>query len=190
MLFEYETDRLILRILRPENAASVLDFYLRDRELFEKYETERLPNFYTINHHQKLLRFEYNAALKLSTVRFYVFLKSNPSQIIGTVCLHGITRSFYQTCEIGYKFSSEFHEHGYALEAVDYCTQIVFKELELHRITAYVCEGNERSMHLLETLGFHKDGVCRDYLFLQNCWQDHMMYSLLITDVPHHYEPQ
>ena len=30
MLFEYETKRLILRIIEPGEAADVLDFYLRD----------------------------------------------------------------------------------------------------------------------------------------------------------------
>ena len=36
MLFQYETDRLILKILKPECALQVLDFYNRDKELFEK----------------------------------------------------------------------------------------------------------------------------------------------------------
>ena len=38
MLFQYETDRLVLKVLTPEYAPMVLDFYNRDRELFEKYE--------------------------------------------------------------------------------------------------------------------------------------------------------
>ena len=48
MLFEYKTDRLILKILSPEAAPMVLDFYLRDQELFERYEPKRSENFYTI----------------------------------------------------------------------------------------------------------------------------------------------
>ena len=39
MFFEYQTDRLILKVIKPDEAAQVLDFYLRDKELFEKYET-------------------------------------------------------------------------------------------------------------------------------------------------------
>ena len=121
MLFQYETDRLILKILKPEYAHMVLDFYNRDRELFEKYETERLPDFYTAAHHQKLLRYEYNAAIKQTTIRYYVFLKEDPSSIIGTVCLHDVSKFYYNSAEIGYKFSSRYHHKGYATEAIKCC---------------------------------------------------------------------
>lgn len=182
MLFEYQTQRLILKILAPENAPLVLDFYLRDRELFERYETERSTDFYTLPYQRKVLSYEYSTALKMQTIRFYVFLKENPSQIIGTVCFHGITRAFYQTCEIGYKFSSAFHGHGYACEAISFCLCLAFDDLNLHRVTALVCQGNYPSVRLLEGLGFHLDGICRDYLYLNGKWQDHALYSLLCTD--------
>lgn len=182
MQLEYKTDRLILRILRPDEAPLVLDFYLRDRLLFEKYETVRVPEFYTLEHQRKVLQYEYKLAMKLSTIRFYVFLKEQPNQIIGTVCFHGITRAFYQSCELGYKFSSEFHGQGYAQEAISRCIAIAFDELEIHRITALVCQGNEPSMRLLDRIGFQQEGLCRDYLYLQGQWQDHWMYSLLRTD--------
>ena len=118
MLLKYETERLVLKVLKPDAAMKVLDFYQRDRELFEEYETDRVPDFYTIQHQHKILKFEYNMAIKGQTIRFYVFLKENPDYIIGTVCLHNITSSFYQSCEIGYKFSSIFHHQGYASEAI------------------------------------------------------------------------
>lgn len=103
MLFEYETCRLVLKILRPEDASMVLDFYMRDRELFEKYEPDRMNNFYTLSHQTNLLKCEYDLAFKFSTIRFYVFLRSNPDYIIGTVCFHNIRKSYYSTCEVGYK---------------------------------------------------------------------------------------
>ena len=56
MLFKYETDRLILRILHPDEAPLVLDFYERDQELFEKYETARVPEFYTLKHQRRLIQ--------------------------------------------------------------------------------------------------------------------------------------
>ena len=47
MLFAYETERLLLKIIKPDQADAVLDFYMRDKELFEKFEPDRMPNFYT-----------------------------------------------------------------------------------------------------------------------------------------------
>ena len=46
MLFAYETERLLLKIIKPDQADAVLDFYMRDKELFEKFEPDRMPNFY------------------------------------------------------------------------------------------------------------------------------------------------
>ena len=182
MLFQYETKRLILRILNPAEADKVLDFYMRDLALFEKYEFARVPDFYTTEFQQKTLRYEYNTALKMTTIRFYVFRKENPEQIIGTVCLHDIWRSFYQSFEIGYKFSSEFHHQGYATEALICALRIGFNDLQLHRCNAMVCVGNEPSRKLLNRLGFTEEGICQDYLFLNNKWEDHYQYGLIANN--------
>ena len=50
MFFQYETPRLLLKVLRADCAPQVLDFYNRDKELFEMYEIDRVPDFYTVKH--------------------------------------------------------------------------------------------------------------------------------------------
>lgn len=182
MLFSYETDRLILRILKPEAAPTVLDFYLRDRALFEQYEPDRMPQFYSINFQKSALRFEYNAAVKLQSVRFYVFPKEQPDLIIGTVCFHNIRPSSHSSCEIGYKFSSFCHHQGYATEALHKVLEIIFLDLQLHRVMAWVIPENQPSIRLLERLGFCSEGLCRDYLLMHGRWVDHRQYSLLAPD--------
>lgn len=182
MLFEYETERLILRILRPDLsvAAEVLEFYQRDRELFERVETDRLPDFYTIGHQEKVLTYEYNAAFKFKMIRFYVFRKQEPDKIIGTVCFHGIERGYcYQQCEVGYKFSSAYHHQGYAGEAIREGISIMFRELGIHRIQAKVLPENAPSMRLLGRLGFRQEGVMRECLFMNGRWRDHVLFSLI-----------
>jgi ribosomal-protein-alanine N-acetyltransferase len=182
MLFEYETKRLFLRILTPDAAGAVLDFYLRDRAYFEKYEPDRLPQFYTPNFQKGMLRFEYNAAIKLNSVRFYVSLKSDPDYIIGTVCFHNILRNPYCSCEIGYKFSSAYQHHGYAAEAIAQVLDVIFGELKLHRVTAMVLPDNTPSSRLLERLGFVCEGISREHLLLHGIWTDHALYSLVDHD--------
>ena len=86
----YETDRLILKVLRPEDAPKVLSFYQKNKDIFEVYEAARPENFYTLKYQKSLLLCEYNYTLQLSAVRFYAFLKENPTQIIGTVCFRDI----------------------------------------------------------------------------------------------------
>ena len=182
MLLQYETRRLILKVLGPDYSNDVLRFYLRDRELFEMYEADRSPNFYTEAHQRNILQLEYGLTLKLNQVRFYVFLKDDPEQIIGTVCLYDISNT-YGRAEIGYKFSSAYHHKGYASEAVEKMVDIAFGELNLHRLIAHVLEDNIPSIRLLVGLGFTKEGICRDSLRLNGIWTDHLQYSLIASNL-------
>ena len=178
MLLQYETQRLILKVLGPDYSSDVLRFYKNDQELFEQYEADRSPSFYTEGHQRTILQLEYGLTLKLSQVRFYVFLKENPEKIIGTVCLYDIS-STYSRAEIGYKFASEYHHKGYATEAVEKLIDIAFTDLNLHRLGAHVQEDNIASIKLLTGLGFGQEGICRDYLRLNGIWTDHLQYSLI-----------
>ncbi len=175
----YETDRLILKVLRPEAAKKVLCFYLDNKELFEKYEASRPDNFYTVKYQKSVLLCEYNLTVQLSAVRFYVFLKDDPDRIIGTICFRDITRSIYDSCEVGYKFDERFWHHGYATEALIEGIDIMFGDLGLHRITACVMPGNTPSIRLLESLYFKREGLLRQNARIQGEWTDHYLYSLI-----------
>ncbi len=175
----YETDRLILKVLRPDAAKKVLCFYLDNKELFEKYEALRPDNFYTLKYQKSVLLCEYNLTVQLSAVRFYVFLKNDPDHIIGTVCFRDITRSIYDSCEVGYKFDERFWHHGYATEALIEGIDIMFGDLGLHRITACVMPENTPSIRLLESLYFKREGLLRQNARINGKWADHYLYSLI-----------
>lgn len=179
MKLHYETDRLCLKILKYDAAPQVLQFYLNNKEIFETYEPERPANFYTENYQRTLLNGEFNLAVKLSTIRFWVYEKEHPETIIGTVCFHGIQRSVFDTCQVGYKFDQRYWRHGYATEALYEGIQIMFDDLKLHRIEAYVMPSNIASQHLLEGLGFVQEGVSRGYVRIKGIWQDHYRYALI-----------
>lgn len=176
---ECETERLILCVLTPEALRMVSDFQWRNRESFEKYEPTLPENFYTASHQQALLKCEFQLALKMETIRYYVFLKDDPTQIIGTVCLHDIRRFSYSNCEIGYKFDKEYHHAGYAREAVARVVAIAFENLGLHRVFARVMPENTASIRLLEALHFKNEGLERECIQIQDRWQDHIRYAIL-----------
>lgn len=184
MEFIYKTDRLILKVLKGDDAEAVLQFYLDNKELFERYEPDRPDNFYTLSHQKAVLNCEYNMTVKLSAVRFYVFKKEQPDKIIGTICFRNITRSVYQACEVGYKFDHNFQHQGYAFEALCMGIAVMFEDQRLHRIEANVMPENTSSIHLLETLGFALEGTARSFAYIHGRWQDHLRYSL-ITNSDH-----
>lgn len=63
---------------------------------------------------------------------------------------------------------------GYGTEAVHLALVFAFNELNLHRIQATVFSYNQPSMRVLETLGFQREGMYRE--FLQRDGQRHDMY--------------
>lgn len=73
--FSYETERLILRLPSTDYLREIHDFLYRNRSCFEKYEPTAPENYYTLDFQQTLARCELKLALKLSSVRFYVFFE-------------------------------------------------------------------------------------------------------------------
>lgn len=181
MNYIYETSRLFLKILndKPEHARQVLDFYNRNRPVFEKYEPTRPDNFYTENYHKTLLHCEQQLFLKSKSIRYWIVEKTNPDLIIGTVSFHNIIRWEFQRCSIGYKMDRAYWHQGIAKEAISFLLNRIFEELHLHRIDAYVMPENLNSIYLLESLGFQREGLCRQTAKIQGRWTDHLLYAIL-----------
>ena len=176
---EYETERLILRVLTPDYAKSVCRFVTKNRKQFEIYEPILPANYYTWEHQQAILSGELKLTLQTKNIRYYIFLKENPEQIIGTVALHNIASAAYSSCEIGYKFDADYQHKGYAREAVAMAVSIAFAALGLHRVYARVMPENTASIKLLKDLLFEEEGLERECIKIQGKWQDHLRFSLI-----------
>lgn len=184
MKMNYETSRLILKVLPSTAASQVLQFYLDNRNIFEEYEIDRPENFYTVEYQKALLHCEYNLAVKQSAVRFWVFEKGREGQIVGTVSFQHICWAPYLSCELGYKFDQRFWRRGYARESILKCIHIAFKEMKLHRMEAQVQPDNKASRKLLKELGFVREGIKRESVKLHGAWKDHEVYALLAEEKP------
>ena len=79
--------------------------------------------------------------------------------------------------DVGYDLAPEHWGNGYATEAVTAILGFGFRELSLHRIEARCVTANERSVRLLERLGFTEEerlpagGVSRGYV-----WPERSIY--------------
>lgn len=176
---EYETERLYLRVLTADYSKEVCRFLSKNHTQFEKYEPILPANYYTPEYQHTILNCELKLALQTKNIRYYVFLKENPTQIIGTVALHNISISTYSSCEIGYKFDFDHQHKGYAREAVAMAISIAFAALGLHRIYARVMPDNTASIKLLKDLLFEEEGFERECIKIQGKWQDHLRLSLI-----------
>jgi ribosomal-protein-alanine N-acetyltransferase len=182
MNLEYTTNRLILRVLDASAAKEVLTFFDRNRDVFEPYEPLKPQNFYTLSYQRSMLHCETQLFSKLQLVRFWVFTKENPHQIIGTVSFQDFKKGAFQSCQTGYRFDAQFWNHGYAAEALSFCAQLMFRELSVHRIFAYVMPENAPSIRLLTKLHFQQEGLLRRCINICGEWTDHYYFSLLKED--------
>ncbi|MCR4611318.1 MAG: GNAT family N-acetyltransferase [Lachnospiraceae bacterium] len=182
MNFVYETDRLLLKICGEEIAEDVLVFDLHNAKEFEAVEPIDVDNFYKLDHHRNILRYEYKKMLQLSIVRFWIYRKEDPDNIIGTVCFRNIAKPIYSACQVGYRMDKAFTGYGYCTEALRAGINIMFNDLGLHRIEAMVLPDNEASIAILRKLGFKKEALLREKLMIQGVWRDHFLYSLLARE--------
>lgn len=177
MLFQYETKRLVLKVLDESFGRAVLDFYLEGDSYFGAVEPRRVEGFYTEDYHRRVLEYEQHCFMSDKCARYYIFERNVPDRIIGTVALRNIVKGSFMSATIGYKLLREYTGHGIATEAVGIVTDEAIRRGELHRIVAYVQPENTASVHVLKKCGFILEGIAHDYTILNGRWHDHAVYS-------------
>jgi RimJ/RimL family protein N-acetyltransferase len=68
---------------------------------------------------------------------------------------------------------------GFGYEATQLALAFAFNELNLHRVQVTVFSYNERSVSLVEKLGFQREGVYREFLQRDGRRHDMVLYGLL-----------
>lgn len=68
---------------------------------------------------------------------------------------------------------------GYGLEAMQLALQFAFAELNLYRVQLTTFSYNQRAIALYEKLGFHREGIYREFLQRDGQRYDMYLYGLL-----------
>ena len=98
--------------------------------------------------------------------------------VVGTLNYTNIVRGAFHACHLGYQVGRAHQGQGLMSEALRACNEFMFDAMRLHRIMANYRPENERSGRLLERLGFVREGLARDYLFIDGAWRDHVLTAL------------
>ncbi len=166
------TPNLLLKTPEIENLTHLESFENRNKYHLEKWEpliTEsaqnRLNNWKT-------------ESIEAKAIRFFIFSKQLPNQIIGMCNYTQIIRGSFQACYLGYKIDHEFEGKGFMFEALKHSTAYIFEEIRLHRIMANYIPINIKSAKLLDKLAFTIEGYAKNYLMINNQWEDHILTAL------------
>jgi ribosomal-protein-alanine N-acetyltransferase len=105
-------------------------------------------------------------------------------QLAGQLTVSGIVGGSASWGQIGYWIDERFAGRGIVPAsvalAVDYC----FDALALHRIEIAIRPENEKSLRVVEKLGFRPEGLRPRYLHIDGDWRDHLVFALNSEEVP------
>ncbi len=101
--------------------------------------------------------------------------------IVGTCTLLRMEQA-HRRSEVGFALARSRWGRGEAFRAVAMVLAFAFNALALHRIEADVDPRNERSLRLLERLGFRREGVLRERYQVNGEVQDSAILGLLRSD--------
>jgi ribosomal-protein-alanine N-acetyltransferase len=113
-----------------------------------------------------------------SAFNYFIFLKSHP-QLVGAITLHNIRYGACMSSHIGYWIGLPFMRQGLMTEAVYLILDHAFYSLSLNRIVAACMPTNRPSINLLQKCGFSPEGIAKEYLCINNSWEDHIIFSLI-----------
>ena len=86
--------------------------------------------------------------------------------------------------QVGYWIDQRLAGRSIIPIAVALAVDFSFGTLGLHRIEITVRPENERSLRVVEKLGFRPEGLRPRYLHIDGQWRDHLVFALNAEEVP------
>jgi RimJ/RimL family protein N-acetyltransferase len=170
--------RVALRGLEKRDAPSLFEIF-GDSDVMRYWSS---PPLATPADADILLR-EIQECLRSRTLFQWGIARIEDDRVIGTCTLFRLD-SAHRRAEIGFALARECWGRGFATEAVGTLIRFAFVDLDLHRLEADADPRNERSLRLLERLGFRREGYFRERYHLGGEVQDAVMLGLLRTEWP------
>jgi RimJ/RimL family protein N-acetyltransferase len=136
-----------------------------------------IPHPYKLEHAETFIK----ASLKQwdeGTAYHFGIEDPETGQIVGGLGLEG-TASQHRNAEAGYWLSRKYRGRGIMVEALQLALRFCFKELKLVRVQAHVMVGNEVSAHVLEKVGFQREGLLRKRVKHRGRYKDLWLYAIL-----------
>ena len=169
-----KSEHIYLRPLEPED----IDFL---------YQWENDPDVWkvsnTITPYSKFILKQYIETSHLSIfetkqIRFIIVL-SDTNRPIGTIDLFDFD-PYNRRAGIGILiYDKENRQRGYASEALKLIIEYGFKTLDLHQLYCNVNPKNKASMRLFTNHGFIPVGIKKEWVRIQNHWQDEILLQLV-----------
>jgi [ribosomal protein S5]-alanine N-acetyltransferase len=112
----------------------------------------------------------------------FLVLKRSDDALVGVYNFSEIVRGGFQSAYLGYYAFAPHAGAGLMAEGLALALDAAYGPLGLHRVEVNVQPTNQRSLALVERLGFTREGFSRRYVKVAGRWRDHVRYAMLQED--------
>ncbi len=116
-----------------------------------------------------------------------VFYEEQPggvATLAGQLTVSGIVGGSASWGQIGYWVDQRLAGRGIIPTAVALAVDYCFEVMHLHRIEIAIRPENEKSLRVVDKLGFRPEGLRPRYLHIDGDWRDHLVFALNSEEVP------
>lgn len=167
------TARLQLRALIPADTLALYTIF-SDLEVVRYWSAPPLTDLADAAR----LQAQIEALFQARTLFQWGIVRRGEDRVLGTCTLADIDLH-HQRAAIGFALGRASWGQGFAREAVQALVDFGFDALDLHRLAADADPRNRRSLAVLESVGFVHEGHQREAYFVNDEWQDAVMFGLL-----------
>jgi ribosomal-protein-alanine N-acetyltransferase len=171
---ELETERLLLRKMRPDDAEAMFT-YASDPEVtrYVLWETHR-----SIEDSESFLGFAAEGYRRGDFGGWGVVLKDSGA-FVGTCGIDVDYAPEHARAELGYVLSREHWGRGLMPEAARAVIRFGFGRMRLNRLEARCIAENTASARVMEKAGMTYEGTLREREFIKGAYRDMKLYSIL-----------
>jgi RimJ/RimL family protein N-acetyltransferase len=156
---QIETERLILRKPRMDDAPAVFSGWVQDPEV---------THFLTWRPHENIGQTESMLAKAITEwdgdARFHFMITLKNGDLIGRIQLH----IEGHRVELGYVINKSFQGRGYMTETVRAIIDWAFQQPNIYRVYATTSVDNIASQRVMENVGMLREGLLRKYIVHPN----------------------
>ena len=173
---DLETEDLILRKPRIRDAKDIYS-YASDPEVarYVLWEPHR-----SVSETASFIR-DLRGRIRAGCPSSWVVVLRGTGTVIGTVGFVWYSAE-NNAAELGYSFSREYWNHGYATQALRAVIDAVFSSLPLNRLEAQHDVRNPASGRVMQKCGLTQEGILRGRILNKGEYVDTALYSILRSD--------
>jgi ribosomal-protein-alanine N-acetyltransferase len=174
------TERLLLQATHVSRAAGVADYLVRNRAAHAPWNPPMPEALFTVEGQRERLAASAQAEVEGREIGWWLALQHDPdARVVGHLRFSQLARGPFCNAMLGFAIDAAHEGRGLMREALVAALADVFgPRVALHRVQANARPKNARSLALLDRLGFEREGLAREYLFIDGAWRDHVLTAL------------